>query len=97
MQRQFVVAEWSPDENDPVHLSIQTESEVSDRFDQSDFSGDAFTVWTLNKNADGFSEVTMSGNRNRIQTDEEFPFRFATTDLRTAEGTLVGEVVWTDH
>jgi len=95
--RRFIVAEWGMDEDDPMHLYMCDETKVSRLYDESDLHGEAFTVWTMNKAANGFVTVSLTNGRRRINTDVEMPFRFAETDLITSEGEIVGVVTWTDH
>jgi len=96
--RTFILVEYPFDNDDDPHVYAVNEHDVSRRFDSADYNGDAFAVFTLAKDRTRFTEVRLRpDSKVRINTDEEFPFHYATSALETAEGEFVGNVVWTDH
>lgn len=96
--RQFVLVWATNDPDDPTpSISTAYEKGVSNVFDMADCYDGPDEGWTLSRDATHFVKVTTSGERRQINTEEEYPFRFAASDLVTEEGDVVGQVVWTDH
>jgi len=77
--------------------SAETRGQVSDRFDMADcgYMDDAAAI--LAAGHDGQLQPVTVGTSRRINTDEEFPVRYARSVITTEDGREVGHVTYTDH
>ena len=90
--RFLVIEHGDYEEGSTPHLC--TEERVSRRIDMSDCYDGPFEVWYITD--EGKIVKVEYGKERRINTDEEMPFRYASTPM-VADGATVGHVIHTDH
>lgn len=84
------------EEDSEIYVHKKTESQISTDVDMADcYDGGVMRKWFYIDDAGEIQPVTI-GHQERINRDEEMPFRYATSDI-LANGECVGQVVHTDH
>ena len=89
----FIIVDM--DEESP-HVTLADETRVSHHIDMCDCYEFSFRVFYVTDKGDIVPVSVDSDSFKRINTDEEMPFHYATSEL-IAEGEVVGHVVHTDH
>ena len=80
----------------PICMRKITEEEISNEVDMADcIDAGLLRKWLYVNDAGELQPVTI-GSLERINADEECPFRFAASAI-VAGGKCVGEVIYTDH
>ena len=90
-EERFLIIEFDSDVATP---RLCTEHVVSNRIDMADCYNEPYKIYYVTKK--GKIVKLKYGEERRININEEFPLRFAVTDM-IAEDNIVGEIVHTDH
>lgn len=75
--------------------SAKPESWVSDSWDRGDMEDGVRAIYA--RGNDGTLQRVLVGSPVKINTDQEYPVRYAQSEILTEDGRRVGFVTWTDH